>query len=80
MLCGGVGMNHKTLSDFRVEHGAVLESLLGNSFAALMAAGVAGLERVAQDGVRVRASAGAKQQRANVPRPIARSVLRQPWQ
>ena len=58
-LCGGVGMNHKTLSDFRVGHGAVLEGLLGDSFAALMAAGVAGLERVAQDGVRVRASAGA---------------------
>lgn len=58
-LCGGVGINHKTLSDFRVGHGALLEGLLGDSFAALMAAGVAGLERVAQDGVRVRASAGA---------------------
>jgi transposase len=58
-LCGGVGMNHKTLSDFRVEHGSVLEGLLVDSFAALMAAGVAGLDRVAQDGVRVRASAGA---------------------
>ena len=58
-LCGGVGMNHKTLSDFRVEHGPVLEGLLVDSFAALMAAGVAGLDRVAQDGVRVRASAGA---------------------
>ena len=52
-------MNHKTLSDFRVGHGAILESVLADSFAALMAAGVAGLERVAQDGVRVRASAGA---------------------
>jgi transposase len=58
-LCGGVDMNHKTLSDFRVEHGPVLEGLLVDSFAALMAAGVAGLDRVAQDGVRVRASAGA---------------------
>ena len=58
-LCGGVSMNHKTLSDFRVGHGAILERLLADSFAALMAAGVAGLERVAQDGVRVRASAGA---------------------
>lgn len=58
-LCGGVGMNHKTLSNFRVGQGAVLEGLLVNSFAALLAAGVAGLERVAQDGVRVRASAGA---------------------
>src|SRR5580658_10465571 len=27
-LCGGVGMNAKTLADFRVDHGAVLECLL----------------------------------------------------
>ncbi len=58
-LCGGVGMNHKTLSDFRVGHGAVLEGLLVDSFAALLKTGVASLDRVAQDGVRVRASAGA---------------------
>lgn len=58
-LCGGVGMNHKTLSDFRVGQGTVLERLLVDSFAALLVSGVAGLERVAQDGVRVRASAGA---------------------
>jgi transposase len=55
-LCGGVGMNHKTLSGFRVEHGRILEGLLVDSFAALMAAGVAGLDRVAQDGVRASAS------------------------
>ena len=58
-LCGGVGMNAKTLADFRVDHGAVLERLLVDSFTALMRAGVASLDRVAQDGVRVRASAGA---------------------
>ncbi len=58
-LCGGVGMNHKTLSDFRVGHGAVLEGLLVESFAALLKTGVASLDRVAQDGMRVRASAGA---------------------
>jgi transposase len=58
-LCGGVGMNHKTLSDFRVGHGAVLERLLVDSFAALLRTDVASLDRVAQDGVRVRASAGA---------------------
>src|SRR3712207_7815191 len=27
-LCGGVGMNHTTLAEFRVAHGAVLERLL----------------------------------------------------
>jgi transposase len=58
-LCGGVGMNHKTLSDFRGAQGPVLEILLVDSFAALIKAGVASLDRVAQDGVRVRASAGA---------------------
>ena len=58
-LCGGVGMNHKTLSDFRVAHGALLEGLLADSFAALLKAGAASLDRVAQDGMRVRASAGA---------------------
>jgi transposase len=58
-LCGGVGMNAKTLADFRVGHGAALEHLLINSFAGLVIAGVASLDRVAQDGVRVRASAGA---------------------
>ena len=58
-LCGGVSMNAKTLADFRVDHGAVLEQLLVDSFTALVQAGVASLDRVAQDGVRVRASAGA---------------------
>jgi transposase len=58
-LCGGVGMNAKTLADFRVDHSAVLERLLVDSFTALLRAGVASLDRVAQDGVRVRASAGA---------------------
>jgi transposase len=58
-LCGGVGMNAKTLADFRVDHGAVLERLLVDRFTALVRAGVASLDRVAQDGVRVRASAGA---------------------
>ena len=52
-------MNHKTLADFRVGHGPVLEGLLVDSFAALLKTGVASLDRVAQDGMRVRASAGA---------------------
>src|SRR5664279_224569 len=58
-LCGGVSMNAKTLADFRVNHGDVLEQLLADSFTALVQAGVASLDRVAQDGMRVRASAGA---------------------
>jgi transposase len=57
-LCGGVGMNAKTLGDFRIAHCAVLERLLVDRFTALIQAGVASLERVAQDGVRVRGRRG----------------------
>jgi transposase len=58
-ISGGVQVNHHSLSDFRVAHGAALDELLGTSLAALMTAGAVKLECVAQDGVRVRASAGA---------------------
>src|SRR5918993_1870811 len=58
-LCGGVGVNHTTLAEFRVAHGAVLERLLVDSVAAMLKTGHAPLDRVAQDGMRVRAAAGA---------------------
>src|SRR5918993_5088024 len=58
-LCGRVGMNHTTLAGFRAAHGAVLECLLADSFAAMLKMGHASLDRVAQDGMRVRAAAGA---------------------
>jgi transposase len=58
-ICGGVSVNHHTLADFRVAHVAALDELLTQSVATLMAAGAVTLERVAQDGMRVRASAGA---------------------
>jgi len=58
-LCGGVGVNHHTLADFRVDHAEVLDGLLTASVAALMVDGLVTMERVAQDGLRVRASAGA---------------------
>src|SRR3712207_2246608 len=58
-LCGGVSVNACTLADFRVGHGEILERLLIDSFTALVRAGVASLERIAQDGMRVRALAGA---------------------
>ena len=44
---------------FRVAHGGLLDGLLADSFAAMIEVGMASLERVAQDGVRVRAAAGA---------------------
>ena len=58
-ICGGVGVNYHTLAEFRVAHTEFLDHLLTTSIASLMASGAVTLERVAQDGVRVRASAGA---------------------
>jgi transposase len=58
-ICGGVGVNYHTLADFRVGHGEYLDGLLTSSVASLLAEGLVTLTRVAQDGVRVRASAGA---------------------
>jgi len=58
-ISGGVQVNHHSLSDFRVGHGAALDELLSTSVAALMDAGAVKLARVAQDGMRVRAAAGA---------------------
>jgi len=58
-LCGGVSMNYHTLSDFRTQHVELLDRLLTESVAGLMAEGLVTLDRVAQDGMKVRASAGA---------------------
>ncbi len=58
-ICGGVPVNYHTLSDFRVKQGKKLDRLLTQVLAALMKEGVVRLKRVAQDGMKVRASAGA---------------------
>jgi len=58
-ICGGVSMNYHTLSDFRTRHVELLDRLLTESVASLMTEGLVTLDRVAQDGMRVRASAGA---------------------
>lgn len=58
-LRGGVPINYHMLSDFRVEHGQALNDLLSEILAAMMAGGLVNLDRVSQDGLRVRASAGA---------------------
>ncbi len=57
-ICGGVGVNYHSLSDFRVRHVEFLDDLLTRSVATLMMSGMVSLNRVAQDGVRVRANAG----------------------
>jgi transposase len=58
-ICGGVSVNHHTLADFRTRHVQLLDQVLTNSVAVLMQEGLVTLERVAQDGMKVRASAGA---------------------
>jgi transposase len=58
-ICGGVNVNHHTLSDFRCARVDLLDELLTHSVAVLVDKGLVKLERVAQDGMRVRASAGA---------------------
>ena len=58
-LCGGVGVNHHALSDFRSGEGARIETLLAQHVASLSAAGLIDLDEIAQDGVKVRAHAGA---------------------
>ena len=57
-ICGGVSVNYHTLADFRTQHGELLNQLLTESVTALLSAGLVELNRVAQDGMRVRAGAG----------------------
>lgn len=58
-LCGGVSVNHHTLSDFRVGYEAGLDGLMTQLIAVLVHQRVIKLQRVAHDGLRIRASAGA---------------------
>jgi transposase len=58
-ICGGVSVNHHMISDFRSEHSVALDDLFTQVLGVLMHKGLLSLKRVAQDGMRVRASAGA---------------------
>jgi len=58
-ICGGVHVNHHTLSDFRVDHQEALDDLFTQILGVLTHQGLVDLKRVAQDGMKVRASAGA---------------------
>lgn len=58
-LCGGVGVNYHSLADFRTEHEAWLDAQLTRSIASLLDRKLVALNVVAQDGLRVRASAKA---------------------
>jgi hypothetical protein len=71
-ICGGVSMNYHTLADFRVAQVALLDQLLAQGVASLVSEGLVTLERLAQDGVRIRASAGTNSYRR---RPRLESLL-----
>jgi transposase len=58
-LCGGVSLNHHTLSDFRVGHAKALDELFTQVIASLVDKGLVKVSRISQDGTRVRACAGA---------------------
>lgn len=58
-ICGGVVPGYHRLSDFRSQSEDPFDELLTDTVAVLMHKGLVDLERVAQDGMRVRANAGA---------------------
>lgn len=52
-------INYHTLSDFRVDHGPALEKMFVQVVGLLSAEGLIEMKRVAQDGTKIRANAGA---------------------
>lgn len=59
-LRGGVSVNYHTLSTFRVAHQAALDDLLTQSITVLLDKQVVTLNRITQDGTKIRASAGVR--------------------
>lgn len=57
-LRGGVDVNYHTLSDFRTQHSEWLKEQVVTNIAAIRAEGLASLDVLGQDGMRVRANAG----------------------
>jgi transposase len=57
-LCGGVTVNHRLLSDFRIDHSDALDKLFTQVLATLVDKKLVRVSRISQDGVRVRVSAG----------------------
>jgi transposase len=58
-LAGGVSVNYHTLADFHTDTPAFVEQLLKHSVEVMRQQSLIDLDRIAQDGMRVRASAGA---------------------
>lgn len=57
-ICGGVEVGYHTLSDFRSQQAEVIDGLITQVLGLLLQQDLVDLSRVAQDGTRVRASAG----------------------
>lgn len=76
-ICGGVGVNYHLLSDFRTAHEDFLDQLLTDTIATLMHQGLVTLDVVAQDGMRVRASAGSSSFRRQATLEECRNKARQ---
>lgn len=57
-ICGGVKVNNHTISDFRSNNTTLFNSALTQSIGILSHEGIINLERVAQDGIKVKANAG----------------------
>jgi transposase len=76
-ICGGVNVNHHSLSDFRNEATDLLNGLLTQSVTILVSEGLVELRRVAQDGMKVRASAGASSFRTRAGLNKLQKIARQ---
>jgi transposase len=57
-LAGLQKINHHSLSDFRVEHGAAVDELFAQLLALLAEAGLVDLQQVMHDGTKIQAQAG----------------------
>lgn len=76
-LCGGVNVNHHTLSDFRNLSSDLLEGLLTQTVSVLIDQGLVEMKRVAQDGMKVRASAGASSFRTRSRLKVLQKLVRE---
>jgi len=76
-LRGGVSVNYHTLSDFRVKHQAALDQLLTQSITVLLDQRVVTLNRLTQDGTKVRANAGVRSFRRRERLEACRQMARQ---
>jgi transposase len=76
-LRGGVSVNYHTLSDFRLGHQAALDRLLTQSITVLLDKRVVTLNRLTQDGTKIRASAGVRSFRRRERLEACRQMARQ---